>query len=328
MMGLRLCRPGFTLVELLVVIAIIGILIALLLPAVQAAREAARRAQCTNNLRQMGIGLHNYHDTLKSFPPGAIYWTADMSHPDWQLNRGSMLLHLLPYVEQGPLYDMFDFTSPPAYQQFAVVPSTGSPYIAGTVLPVYKCPSDTTADRNSIHVDGIPAGSMATFSYAGSRGPTHTGNNPAGPCPEYASYLAYRFSYNSYTPAGPFTRYGSYCCKMRDVRDGLSNTIFVGEVRGDCQSAIRRGWAHQSNGQGMMSTIYPINYDSCQTDLSLGGCRWWQNWSTAVGFKSMHPGGVNLLFGDGSVHFVPETIDHWAYQYLGGKSEGEPVSIP
>src|SRR6188508_50287 len=94
-------RRGFTLVELLVVIAIIGVLVALLLPAVQAAREAANRTQCANNLKQLGIGLHNYHDTLKILPPGALW--IDMNNVTH--NRGSGLVHLLPFIEQGPLYD-------------------------------------------------------------------------------------------------------------------------------------------------------------------------------------------------------------------------------
>ena len=325
----RLRKPGFTLVELLVVIAIIGILIALLLPAVQAAREAARRSQCTNNLKQMGIALHNYHDSLKSFPPGGIWWTNATGDANWPLNRGSMLAHILPFVEQQALYDAFDFNTNIAYQQFAVVPSTGSPYIAGTLLSVYKCPSDTTSDRNSTTKNGITAGNLATFSYAGSKGPTRTGDNPAGSCPERAVYDAYNFSTSDSDPAGPFTRLGrNFCCKMNNVDDGLSNTIFVGEVRGDCTSSIQHGWAHASNAQGMTSTIYPINYDTCHTDQALGPCTWWSNWSTEKGFKSLHPGGANFLLGDGSVHFIPETIDHWTYQYLGGKKEGHPASVP
>jgi len=322
-------RRGFTLVELLVVIAIIGILIALLLPAVQAAREAARRSQCTNNLKQMGIALHTYHDTLKTFPPGGIWWTNNTGAANWSKNRGSLLVYLLPYVEQNPLYDSFDFGSNIAYQQFASPPSTGSPYIAGTILSVYRCPSDKSPDRNDETVNGIPAGNLAMFSYAGSKGPTLTGNNPAGSCPERAIYAAYALSTSDSKPAGPFTRMGrKYCAKMREITDGLSNTIFVGEIRGECAKPVQRGWAHASNTQGMISTIYPINYDTCNKDQSQGPCHWYNNWSTEFGFKSLHPGGANFLFGDGSVHFVSETIDHWTYQYLGGKEDGQPVAVP
>ncbi len=322
-------RRAFTLVELLVVIAIIGILIALLLPAVQAAREAARRSQCTNNLKQIGLGLHNYHDTFKKFPPGGLWWTNNTGAANWSRNRGSMLVHLLPFVEQQSLYDAFDLSQPLAYQQFATPPSTGSPYIAGTIVSVYRCPSDKSADYNATTVNGVTAGNLAHFSYAGSKGPTRTGNNSAGSCPERAAYDAYKFSTSDNTPAGPFTRMGrNYVCKMRDIIDGMSNTILAGEVRAECAQPIRRGWAHASNTQGMISTIYPINYNSCSTSSTPEPCQWWNNWSTEFGFKSMHPGGANFAFSDGSVQFLSETIDHWTYQYLGGKAEGEPVSIP
>ena len=127
-------RRGFTLVELLVVIAIIGILIALLLPAVQAAREAARRMQCSNNLKQIGLALHNYHTTNKAFPPGA-FWVC----PEGELWRGSILIRLLPYIEQQPLYDQFDFTVPTDGQTEA---NTGTLLVAN-IVPPYVCPSDT-----------------------------------------------------------------------------------------------------------------------------------------------------------------------------------------
>ena len=324
--AVRQGRRAFTLVELLVVIAIIGILIALLLPAVQMAREAARRSQCTNNLKQIALALHNYHDTIKRFPPGGLWYTNAVTNANFDSNRGSMLMHILPYMEQQPLYDAFDGLSAYAYQQFNS-PQT-PPYIAGTIVATYKCPSDITLERNKITVNGIAPDNLATFSYSASKGPTRTGDNPAGPCPERAVYDAYRFSQDDSDPAGPFTRRGrDYCCKMSHCKDGLSNTIFVGEVRGDCAEPIQRGWAHASNTQGLISTLYPINYDTCNTDQSNGPCHWWSNWSTEFGFKSLHPGGANFALGDGSVHFISETIDHWTYQYLGGKNEGEPASI-
>ena len=196
-------------------------------------------------------------------------------------------------------------------------------------MSVYRCPSDNSTDYNEEDVNGIATGNLALFSYAGSKGPTRTGNNSAGSCPERAAYDAYNFSTSDNDPAGPFTRQGkNYVCKMREIIDGLSNTIAVGEVRGKCASPIQRGWAHASNTNGMISTVYPINYDSCNTDVGSDPCGWWNNWSTEFGFKSLHPGGANFTFCDGSVQFLSETIDHWTYQYLGGKEEGEPVSIP
>jgi prepilin-type N-terminal cleavage/methylation domain-containing protein/prepilin-type processing-associated H-X9-DG protein len=319
-------RRGFTLVELLVVIAIIGVLVALLLPAVQAARESARRTQCNNNSKQIGIALHTYHDTFHRVPPGGIWWTNNVADPNFQLNRGSLLLHLLPFIEEGNIYSQIDFSRPPDYQ---FLPGSTTDYITGKVIKTYKCPSDQTPKLNTITIDGVPGGKLASFSYAGSKGPTRTGDNAAGSCAERAVWDRFSLSTNDQSPAGPFTRLGRvYTCRLAEVTDGLSNTIFVGEVRGDCALPIIRGWAHSSNTSGMISTIYPMNIDTCTKDLSKGACRWWENWSTEFGFKSLHPGGVNFTFGDGSVHYLSQTIDHWTYQYLGGKSEGQSAAIP
>lgn len=317
---------GFTLVELLVVIAIIGVLVGLLLPAVQAAREAARRMQCSNNSKQIGLALHTYHDTFKRIPPGGIWWTNAITDPNFQNNRGSLLLHLTQFIEQGNSYRQVDFNRPPEYQY---VPGSTTNYIAGQVIPTYKCPSDSSPSLNSIAIDGVAVGKLALFSYAGSKGPTRTGDNAAGRCPERAVWDTYNFSTSDNTPAGPFTRLGRvYTAKLSDVTDGLSNTIFIGEVRGDCALPVYRGWVHGSNTNGMISTIYPMNYDTCNKDQSKGPCRWWDNWSTEFGFKSLHTGGVNFALGDGSVHFISQNMDHWTYQYLGGKAEGNVASIP
>ncbi len=321
-----LSRTGFTLVELLVVIAIIGILVGLLLPAVQAAREAARRMQCTNNMKQIGLALHNYHDTLRRVPPGGLWFTNAVADPNFQNNRGSLLAHLTQFIEQGNTYRQFNFNGPIEYQ---FVPGSTTTYIAGQPMPTYRCPSDNSPLFNDQTIDGVVAGRLFIHSYAGSKGPTRTGDNAAGSCPERASWDTYNFSTSDNTPAGPFTRNGRiYCAKLAEITDGLSNTLFVGEIRGSCSIPATRGWVHGSNLNGMISTIYPINYDSCTRDLSKGPCRWWDNWSTNFGFKSMHTGGANFVLGDGSVHFVSQTIDHWTYQYLGGKAEGQVASIP
>ena len=320
-------KRAFTLVELLVVIAIIGILVGLLLPAVQAAREAARRMQCTNNLKQIGLALHMYNDTFRTLPPGGLWYTNAVTDPNFQLNRGSMLFRLTQFIEQGNTYRLADLNKPPEYQ---FVPGSTTDYIAGKVIPTYKCPSDSTPLLNTNAIDNVPAGRLASHSYAGSKGPTRTGDNtPNNSCAERAVWDTFRLSDSDNTPAGPFTRNGRiYTAKLSEISDGLSNTIFVGEIRGDCAIPATRGWIHGSNLSGMISTIYPMNINTCTRDLSLGPCRNWDNWSTSFGFKSQHTGGVNFALGDGSIHFLSQSIDHWTYQYLGGKSEGKVASIP
>jgi len=303
--------PGFTLVELLVVIAIIGILIALLLPAVQAAREAARRMQCSNNLKQIGLALHNYHDTNKVFPPGA-FWGG--SNP-W---RGSILIRLLPFIEQQPLYNLFDFKSA-AGTDGQTMPGT-SIYIGATIVPTYVCPSDNNGDL----LNG-----RAIHNYAASKGPTAHIDNSAYSCAEWQSWNTYTLApYDDRTNfAGPFSRL-EVATSMRDCTDGLSNTIYFGEVRRDCSGHTQQGWAWSNNGNGLTSTQIPINYDTCSKLTTAPNCKRPFNWNTELGFKSRHPGGAQFLFGDGSVHFLTENIDHWQYQYLGGKSDGYTASVP
>ena len=311
-------RHGFTLVELLVVIAIIGILIALLLPAVQAAREAARRAQCTNNLKQIGLALHNYHDVAKSFPPGSFWY--GLSYSEY---RGSILIRLLPYIEMQPLFDMFDFeNSGGVAVDWQTLPGSTA-LIQSTIVPTYQCPSDTHEEVFN---------GRALHNYAASIGPTTHGDNPACSCPN---------SWNNYAPppwggtygsatdfAGPFFRYPvGTNTRFADCRDGTSNTIYFGEVRPMCSDHNSQGWASSNNGQGLTATIVPINYDSCDP-ADPDPCRSPCNWNTELSFKSLHPGGAMFLFGDGAVHFLSETIDHWTYQYLGGKSDGHPAEVP
>ena len=309
-------RRGFTLVELLVVIAIIGILIALLLPAVQAAREAARRMTCSNHLKQIGLALHGYHLTNNRFPPGSFWFGSN-----YDAYRGSILVRLLPYLEEQTLCDMFDFDGNIEQQT-----KSAGVLIQSTVVKTYQCPSDTHS--------GVLNG-KALHNYAASIGPTTHGNSPSCSCSEWNSWNDYaRFpgggEYGSTTNfAGPFFRYpGNETC-MRDVTDGLSKTIFFGEVLPLCSAHNRNGWASGNNGQGLTSTLIPINYDTCQPYVSGGDhCHHYCNWNTELGFKSRHPGGAQFLLGDGSVHFLTETIDHWTYQYLGAKADGNPIGVP
>lgn len=300
-------RRAFTLVELLVVIAVIGLLIALLLPAVQAAREASRRVQCSSNLKQIGVALANYEDTFKTFPPGAIWDPAN------NISRGSALVHILPFVEQVQLFQAFNFNA--LVTDNELLPGTTT-LIASTPVSVYRCPSD---DGPAFYWDNL-----AVHTYAASRGPTDVFVNVNCPCPNAWQALSMAPLDDPLNFAGPFTRVGS-TIRPADVTDGLSNTIFFGEVRPRCSQHAQNGWANTNDGNGYCTTLIPINFDSCN-DNSPDPCHRTCNWTTEVGFKSAHPNGAQFLLGDGSGRFIAESIDHPViYQALGGKRDGRMV---
>ncbi|MDY0166129.1 MAG: DUF1559 domain-containing protein [Thermoguttaceae bacterium] len=307
--------PGFTLVELLVVITIIGILISLLLPAVQSAREAARRMQCSNNLKQIGLALHQHHEQRGTFPAGAI-WNppAELKLlPEGVTLGGNVLMFLLPYLEQQSLYDAFDFTENTDNQN---LPGT-STRINSVILSVYVCPTDS----NRGLFDG-----RAVANYVASNGASRNGDNASYTCVNNFNHLALN-PYNSHINfGGPFNRRGTVTTAS-DIRDGLSNTIFFGEVRRECSNHVQAGWAISNNLQGMAHTQIPINFDSCQRDHP-DPCHDPRNFTTEKGYRSLHPGGAMFLFGDGSVHFLSESMDHQTYILLGEKASGKPASIP
>ena len=322
-------KRGFTLVELLVVIAIIGILIALLLPAVQAAREAARRMSCSNHLKQIGLAVLGYDNAIKTLPPGAYWHTYDT-----KVNKGSVLVHLLPFIEQQHLYDAIDFSQPNIdIQVYLKVVSGNDKVIGNNIIPTYQCPSDNHSGTMLIPgkpADGIPAGEMALHNYSASRGSAGVSNNRYCSC----SHPFGSFALESYDNAdkkgifpGPFSRRG-LPVKLSEISDGLSKTIFFGEVRPLCSWHNGNGWATSNNGNGYCTTMIPINYDTCHPqNSSVPGCNKLCNWNTEAGFKSAHPGGAQFLFGDGSVHMLDEDIDHMTYQYLGAKADGNPIDM-
>ena len=307
---------AFTLVELLVVIAIIAILVALLLPAVQAAREAARRVQCNNNLKQIGVAMHNYHSAHGRLPYGA---SAIFDHEP----GGSWGAFILPYLEQQPAFDQFDFS-------VAMTHANNAEAIK-TVVPVYLCPTDPGSSNpiNTRHCARIPVPEVAKISYFGSMGPTHMGTcaDCPDPTPNDSNYCC-RLSWNfgSQANAGLDVSVGQFpgmicrwprSIKFSAVRDGLSNTLLVGETIPD-HCCFNGAYV---NNFTVTSTAIVLNL--LVPDDGSG-----DDYPVACGFKSMHPGGAHFVMGDGSVHFISESIDYRLYNELGSRAGDEPVSIP
>jgi prepilin-type N-terminal cleavage/methylation domain-containing protein/prepilin-type processing-associated H-X9-DG protein len=342
---MKMTRKGFTLVELLVVIAIIGILVGLLLPAVQAAREAARRMSCSNNLKQFGLALHNYESAHKSFP----YGTNPHREPGWVTNysKGSQLVKLLPFIEQSPLYQQLDWSrlvgpgdsSHPGggityqmgnlgYGHQAWV--TVSPAPSQRDLPNFRCPSDAFSQA--------PSQSLANYALSmgnqrmedGGRCPGLNGNNlNTG---STAGLGDIGNSSNGNQISGLTSRFGQWTAKLADITDGTSNTIAMGEYRPKCgDHPFYFTWSHWNTS--WIATVAPINHQTCGgeglgKDDRTGGaedCNHFRTWNMSMGFKSLHTGGAQFVFGDGSVHFLPSSIDYMTYQRLGDRRDGQVV---
>jgi prepilin-type N-terminal cleavage/methylation domain-containing protein/prepilin-type processing-associated H-X9-DG protein len=332
-------RAGFTLVELLVVIAIIGVLVALLLPAVQAAREAARRSQCQNNLKQLGIALQSYHGTYKVFPSNSYWDTGDYTNCGEKITvedkdlKGSMLLKLMPYLEESIIHDRIDFDDPKG-----VIYQFEEPEIRSAVLPFLRCPSDEfprlsdDPKKGSKNQDVAPhavtnyapsIGSQKTFSYAKSCEP------PLGPEGNFfgnGDDLGICTNVLNDT-SGIFSRI-FFAASIPQITDGTSHTIAMGEVLPSCNyELIRFGW--WDSQIFYVGTAPYINYDSCTATTppwpTKQSCKTFFNWNTSSGFKSRHPGGAQFVFADGSIHFISENIDYRNYQRLGDRRDGEAV---
>ena len=332
-------RSAFTLIELLVVIAIIAVLIALLLPAVQQAREAARRTQCKNNLKQLGLAIHNYHDVYGQFPL-TVYGTA---LPPGTSSKGSYLIRLLPYIEQAPLFSALDFSiqGVGAPTMFETVPnfegqkdSNGQLY-RQKVIPAFICPTDS---GQTINVDF----SAAKSNYAMSMGNQLMNgvSTPWGTCSQYPGNnfpsTSLANAGNSWDPdriSGVVSKY-NWAARIGELTDGTSNTILVGEIRPNCGESTRFGWFHFNSL--WVATTAPINYpilcvgqdsgwDAGSAPPGKTACNQYQNLQTSQGFKSMHTGGANFTLGDGSVRFLSENIDYMTFQRLGDRRDGQVI---
>lgn len=321
---------AFTLIELLVVIAIIAVLIALLLPAVQQAREAARRSQCKNNLKQLGLAMFNYEETHKTFPPnqgilGSAVWGTN--------GKGTHLVQLLPFVDQAPLYNQINFRNPG--EPFGTTLSNGSLF-RSTVLAVLTCPTDPRAALNGDRALTNYAGSIGTAWMQSSNGcneSTIVGSGDTNGDGEDwygnggTSAGLVRTDIADASGCSGMVARSVWVCRVRDVTDGLSNTIMIGEIRPLCDNDFSaQGWVYSD--ALWMSTTPPLNWANCPGDLGYGStpCKASSgNWNTSMGFKSKHVGGVHFAMGDGTVRFISENINHATYQKLGDRHDNQVV---
>ena len=326
---MRRNRTGFTLVELLVVIAIIGILIALLLPAVQAAREAARRSQCTNNLKQISLGAQNYHDTFLCFPPGGLAsgeCCTTKHYTNWAIC-------ILPFIEQLPLYQRYDqnsFNEDPGL-------NNGNAFVREQIVQTYCCPSDKNCTKLEAPESGPGSGvNYRHGSYRGVAGSrwdeqtrTRSGNMswniPGQNGVAFQTSAKLAGIYHKVRP-GHSSQIAN-CEKMRSITDGTSNTLAFGEQYAD--RTTRRGtfWAYSYTTYNA-SEAYPnsanlLEYNACTAAQTPA------LWDECInGWSSLHPGGANFAAADGSVHFISTTIDIYLFCNLCTMGGGETVQMP
>jgi prepilin-type N-terminal cleavage/methylation domain-containing protein len=312
---------GFTLVELLVVIAIIGVMVGLLLPAVQAAREAARRMQCSNNLKQIGLALHNYESAHRTFPPGFISrttgpWPGGGNDPVPEIGPGwSLFAMILPQLEQSNLHDIVNFNLP-------IADPINRP-ARSTVVKEYQCPSDAWNTPVTVWPTTLGINDLASCSYIGALG----GGDPAN-APRYtAMYEELPFN-------GMFHR--NTAIRHADITDGTSNTIGLGER---ASMFTPNGWAGviptaqtvfspmiaQRRGQAVGDTARPA-ITMATVHVRTGG----PNAPTGSpgGFWSPHTGGCLFQLMDGSTHTIATSVDMLVFRAMAARNDGIPVTLP
>lgn len=293
-------QRGFTAAELPVVLFLSGMFIALLLPAVQQAREAARRSQCQNNLHHLAIALHNYHDAYKVFPPGWVHQAPQRSNYGWATS-------LLPFVEQLPLYNELNMGRPPLAEALA---DPQRERLHQTLIANYRCPSDVGPPLNShrkLHDRNDEPRTVALANYVAING---GGDWTRG------QELRGCFGENSAT-------------RVREITDGMVNTLSCGERSWRvgpraCAAAVYLG----VHGDGKLVReddalaigLYPLNAQEAVPDGDRPQC--------ATGLASLHPGGVQVSFVDGAVRFLADDIDHDLLQHLMDKADDHPIRLP
>ncbi|MDB5352568.1 MAG: putative major pilin subunit [Planctomycetota bacterium] len=334
-------RRGFTLIELLVVIAIIGVLVALLLPAVQAAREAARRAQCTNNLKQIGLGLHNYESVAGSLPMSDV--VANPARPEQTTNGFSVHVRVLPFMEQGVAFNALNFTVNHQHDANTTV--------VGTKVSIFTCPSDIKGDQltsfkakpsgatvvASVTSYGFSSGDW--FLWGGFSGPENNaafGPNRSRKLSEFLDGMSNTVMATDVKVYQPLRRCNVQLANIQspfNVPSPASDPLTVAPEYGTCGlGQSHTFWADGNAHETAMTTAWPPNKTILDPagngDLDLETRLYVQNGPTfgAITARSYHPGGVNALFGDGSVKFVKSSINGATWRAAGSIAGNEIIS--